>query len=292
MLWINQEFLPMFNTTEIIIDTFVERLRTYYQQAFGLLDPENPNIISYFGRLALENLANSDAAYHNMEHTILVTEVGQLILKGKHIREGGVHPYDWLHFTLGSLCHDLGYHRGILPEDKPGHYIINKEGESIELPPGATDAALAPYHVDRSKLFVDTWFNDIKKVDANYLKEMIEHTRFPVPEKQRDRNISSYLGLQRCADLIGQIGDINYARKSAALFYELKECNMAEKMGYHNPADVRKNYPKFFWKQISPLIQEGIRLLKVTQEGKLWLSSLYSHVFVEEHGEDGLGAER
>jgi len=52
--------------------------------------------------------ANSDAPYHNAEHTMMVTLVGQEILRGKHIREGGVSPHDWLHFISSLLCHDIG----------------------------------------------------------------------------------------------------------------------------------------------------------------------------------------
>ena len=60
----------------------------------------------------MEIIANSDAPYHNAEHTMMVTLVGQEILRGKHIREGGVTPRDWLHFISSLLCHDIGYVRG------------------------------------------------------------------------------------------------------------------------------------------------------------------------------------
>ncbi|HBB33823.1 MAG TPA: metal-dependent phosphohydrolase, partial [Cyanobacteria bacterium UBA9273] len=55
----------------------------------------------------------SDALYHNVEHTILVTLVGQEILRGKHIRDGGVSCEDWLHFIISLLCHDIGYVKGV-----------------------------------------------------------------------------------------------------------------------------------------------------------------------------------
>jgi hypothetical protein len=44
--------------------------------------------------MALETIANRDALYHNVEHTILVTLVGQEVLRGKHMREGGVSSED------------------------------------------------------------------------------------------------------------------------------------------------------------------------------------------------------
>ena len=78
----------MFNPTQIVIQAFVEQLRSMYGQIYGVLEPAYPDIIGFVGRLALENIADRDAAYHDMNHTIMVTLVGQEILRGKHTREG------------------------------------------------------------------------------------------------------------------------------------------------------------------------------------------------------------
>jgi hypothetical protein len=59
-----------------------------YGQVYGVLEPAYPDIIAFVGRLALENISDSDAPYHDMNHTIMVTLVGQEILHGKHTREG------------------------------------------------------------------------------------------------------------------------------------------------------------------------------------------------------------
>ena len=90
----------MFNPTEIVIQAFVQHLQHMYGQIYGVLEPAYPDIIGFVARLSLENIADSDAAYHDMNHTIMVTLVGQEILRGKHIRDGGVTPRDWLHFTI------------------------------------------------------------------------------------------------------------------------------------------------------------------------------------------------
>src|SRR5215469_12457381 len=50
------------------------------------------------------------------------TLVGQEILRGKHISEGGVTPRDWLHFIISLLCHDIGYVRGVCRGDGNGQY--------------------------------------------------------------------------------------------------------------------------------------------------------------------------
>ena len=86
----------MFNPTEVVIDAFETQLRNAYLSTYTTLEPSYPGIISYVSRMALEIIANSDAPYHDFNHTMGVTLVGQEMLKGKHLREGGVSPQDWL----------------------------------------------------------------------------------------------------------------------------------------------------------------------------------------------------
>ena len=88
----------------------------------GRWSPANPGVISFVAQLALENIATSDAAYHDVNHTIMVTLVGQEILRGRHISVGGVTPRDWLHFIISLLCHDIGYVRGIRRGD--GEWLL------------------------------------------------------------------------------------------------------------------------------------------------------------------------
>ena len=78
----------MLNMTEVQIEAFVRRLQEGYHRTYGGLRTEYGTILAWAGSMALENIANSDALYHDVEHTILVTLVGQEILRGKHIREG------------------------------------------------------------------------------------------------------------------------------------------------------------------------------------------------------------
>ena len=109
--------------------------------------------------------------------------VDDAMRRGKHIREGGVSPHDWLHFISSLLCHDIGYVRGVCSGDSQGQYVCNEQGDFIELANGATDASLAPYHVCRSKVFVRERFGQARVVhfDTLAIERNIEHTRFPVP---------------------------------------------------------------------------------------------------------------
>ena len=144
----------MFNPTQIVIEAFIRELRTMYERTYGMLEPGYPGIISFVAQLALENIATSDAPYHDVNHTIMVTLVGQEILRGRHISVGGVTPRDWLHFIVSLLCHDIGYVRGICRGDADGSYVTKLAGDRVSVPEGATDASMTPYHVARSKLFV------------------------------------------------------------------------------------------------------------------------------------------
>jgi hypothetical protein len=274
----------MFNATSIVIDAFIRELRAMYERTYGMMEPAYPGVISFVAQIALENIATSDAAYHDVNHTIMVTLVGQEILRGRHISVGGVTPSDWLHFVISLLSHDIGYVRGICRGDGDGSYVINLAGDKVTLPEGATDASMTPYHVARSKLFVRERAEkalihlDIPTIEAN-----IEHTRFPVPEDEQHDSTDDFPGLVRAADLIGQLADINYLRKQAALFNEFRETGMCSKLKYNSVADLRGNYPDFFWRTVRPYIGDALRYLRVTQEGQQWIANLYANVFSIEH---------
>lgn len=281
----------MFNPTELVIDAFVEQLETAYSRNYGNLQSANTSIIAWAGRMALEHFASSDALYHNMEHTIMVTLVGQEILRGKHIRKGGVSNRDWLNFIISLLCHDIGHIRGICQHDSRDAYATGIGDETISLEQGATDAALSPYHVDRGKLFIHERFDGNAYIDADTIAANIELTRFPVPNDEDHQCTSSYPGLVRAADLIGQLADPNYIRKLPALYYEFQETGINEQLGYRSPVDLHKNYPTFYWNMVSRYIKDALTYLDVTQEGRQWIANLHAHVFASEHREFDFSAQ-
>ena len=276
----------MFNPTLIVIEAFIRQLRMMYHRTYEHLEPAYPGVISFVAQLALESIATSDAAYHDVNHTIMVTLVGQEILRGRHISVGGVTPRDWLHFTVSLLCHDIGYVRGICCGDGDGRYVSNMAGDTVSVPEGSTDASMTPYHVARSKLFVRERFSKaLIHLDTDEIEANIEHTRFPVPDEEQHEPTGDYPGLVRAADLIGQLADINYLRKQPALFNEFRETGMSKKLNYDSAEDLRANYPKFFWEKVQPYTVDALRYLRVTQEGQQWVANLYANVFSMEHRE-------
>jgi hypothetical protein len=256
---------------------------------FGSTDAALTELIPLAVRLALECIGNSDALYHNVEHTMLVTLAGYDIMRGRALLIP-TNASDFAHVILACLFHDIGYVRGILEGDGPDGYVIDAKGGKTKLPRGASDAALIAYHVDRSKLFVMNRLAESKFVDAARIARVIEFTRFP-PQNLDDEYKEDGL-LVRAADLIGQLGDPHYLRKANALFYEFEEVGMNRQLGYTSPADLTELYPQFYWKSISPRVQTAIQYLNVTSSGRQWVASLYSNVFRAERDLSLCGPQR
>lgn len=281
----------MFNPTLVVIEAFLRQVEETYVKTFGD-NREDLRLVLPSARHSLEIVANSDAPYHDINHTIMVTLVGLEVLRGKIQIEGDVSSKDWVHFLISLLNHDIGYVRGVCRADRNGRYVISASMETVAPPPGATDAFLTPYHVDRAKLFIIERFGHDRRLDADTIIRNIERTRFPVPSEEDHKANADMPGLLRAADLIGQMADPHYMRKISALFAEFTETGQAAKMGYETSADLRAGYPKFFWEVASPFINDGLRYLRRTQEGQQWVASLYAHVFAEEHEAPAFGPER
>ena len=279
----------MISWQELTIDVFVEQLNTAYQRTYGDVDQDFGRIVAWCGRLALENIANSDALFHDVDHTIMVSLAGQAIIEGKHLREGGVTPRDWMHFMIAVICHDIGYVKGVCRNDLNDTFATGVENETVFISPEGTDVALTPYHVDRSKLFVRERFETgllqdmTKQLDTDLIASYIEMTRFPSPDGELYKDTKGFGGLVRAADFVGQLGDPDYLRKVPALFYEFHELGLNETFGYHEPNDLRKNYASFYWNSVSPYIQDALQYLRLTEDGKQWIANMHSHVFDSEH---------
>ena len=268
----------MFNPTSVVAAAFGDHLSTTYLQYFSGRNPEYAAYLGGAARLVLERLGNSDALYHNAEHTMMVTLVGQQIMRGRLVSES-LYPEDWVHYTVALLVHDIGYARGICSGDSDDEVIINSDGETIRPPAGSSDAFLTPYHVDRGMVYARERFLNSPIIDEDRIADCVDFTRFPVPNEERFQETDSEPALVRAADLIGQMGDPYYHRKINALYQEFVESGMARQLGYNSSADLIERYPEFFWSQVQPLIGPAIRYLEQTIEGKQWVAQLYSHVF-------------
>ncbi len=280
----------MITVPELASEALGNFLADHMSRRFGATHADLTELIPSVARLALECIGNSDALYHNVEHTMLVTLAGYDIMKGRALLTP-TQPSDIAHLIVACLMHDIGYVRGILKDDSEDGYVIDDKGGRMKLPRGSSDAALTAHHVNRSKLFVMERLSRVELLDAARIARAIEYTRFPAAHEPEDPPSEEGL-LLRAADLIGQLGDPHYLRKANALYQEFEEIGLNRQLGYTSPADVTDLYPQFYWKSISPHIQSAIRYLNVTSSGRQWIASLYANVFRAERDLSLFGPER
>ena len=277
----------MITVPELAAEALGSFLTAHMSRRFGSRHANLTELIPSAARLALERIGNSDALYHNVEHTMLVTLVGYDILRGRSLLTP-TSASDYAHLLVACLFHDIGFVRGVLTGDGDDGYVVDANGGKVRLPRGSSDAALMPYHVERSKLFVMDRFVNSKLLDVNRISDAIEFTRFPISQPDARTNEEGLL--VRAANLIGQLGDPHYLRKVNALFYEFEEIGINKQFGYEAPTDLRDLYPQFFFNSVSAHLQQAIRYLNVTSSGRLWIAGLYSNVFRAERGPDLSGA--
>ncbi|SMX58835.1 putative Metal dependent phosphohydrolase [Bradyrhizobium sp. ORS 285] len=250
-------------------------LSSYMRRRFGSSHTQLSEMLPAAARIALECIGNSDALYHNVEHTLLVTLAGHEILRGRALHSH-MTAEDYVHVIMACLLHDIGYVRGLFKEDDSDGFVIDRGGRKICLPRGSSDASLMPYHVDRSKLYVINRIEGMAPLDKDRIARAIEGTRFPpLAGQQFDEEQS----IVRAADLIGQLGDPNYIRKANALYHEFEEVGINRQLGYESPADIVNRYPQFYWNSVAPHIQTEIRYLNMTSTGRQWIANLYANVF-------------
>jgi hypothetical protein len=252
-----------------------EFLRSFMRSAFGSTEKQLAEIVPNAAHVALECIGNSDALYHNVEHTLLVTLAAHEIFCGRMLHTHQTAD-DYAHIIIACLAHDIGYVRGLFKEDDADGFVIDAAGRKVVLPRGSSDASLMPYHVDRSKLYVMERIKHIVPLDTQRVAVAIEGTRFPPIEGQQYGEEASIV---RAADFIGQLGDPNYIRKANALYHEFEEVGMNRQLGYDSPADIVHRYPQFYWNSVAPHIQTEIGYLNRTTRGRQWIANLYGNVF-------------
>ncbi|HEX9469924.1 MAG TPA: metal-dependent phosphohydrolase [Bradyrhizobium sp.] len=268
----------MITVPELAADALGRFLATYMRRRFGSSQAHLVEMVPSIARIAIECIGNSDALYHNVEHTMLVTMAGHDILRGRALHTH-MPAEDYAHVIIACLTHDIGYVRGVFREDDKDGYLVDATGRKVTLPRGSSDAALLPYHVDRSKMFVMERIEGVALLDKRRIARAVEGTRFPSSFPSENEECDEEAALLRAADLIGQLGDPHYIRKANALYHEFEEAGLNRQLGYSSPADLVNLYPQFYWNSVAPHVQTAIRYLNVTSSGRQWIANLYSNVF-------------
>jgi hypothetical protein len=269
----------MITVPELAADALGEFLSNYMRRRFDSSRERHLiEVVPSIARIALECIGNSDALYHNVEHTMLVTLAGHDIMRGRALHTH-MSAEDYAHVIIACLMHDIGYVRGLFKDDDQHGYVVDPAGQKKALPRGSSDAAMLAWHVDRSKMFALERVVGIELLDPDRIARAVEGTRFPASIPTPGEKIDEEPALLRAADLIGQLGDPHYIRKANALYVEFEEAGLNRQFGYKSPADLVNLYPQFYWNCVSPHVQTAIRYLNVTSSGRQWIANLYSNVF-------------
>ena len=122
----------MITIPELAAETLGSYLAEHMGRRFGSTDARLVEIVQSAARLAIDCIGNSDALYHDVEHTMLVTLAGYDILRGRRLLKE-TSASDFAHVIIACLCHDIGYVRGILDGDNADGYVIDAKGNKAKL---------------------------------------------------------------------------------------------------------------------------------------------------------------
>ena len=106
----------MLTMVAMAADALGRTLAEDFRRTFGSINLEHAERLDAISRVALECIGRSDALYHNVEHTLLVTLVGLDILHGRMLTER-LEAEDYAHLIVACLLHDIGYVRGVVKGD-------------------------------------------------------------------------------------------------------------------------------------------------------------------------------
>jgi len=263
---------------------FIAGLDHAFVAAYGSGYPDHQRALLDAAHLMLSEIGRTNTPYHNVEHTMMVSIAGIHVAAGRVILAGPIPPEIWLSFFVSLLLHDIGYVRGIFPQDSAEVIVADGTGRMVRLPTSTSDAVLTPYHVDRSLGFLSRHFANSTTVDCNLVNACIENTRFPVPDRTKPVT-DSWPDLVRGTDLVGQLADPNYLHKIPLLFREFQESDPTRATAYESAEQMIALYPNFFWKDAFPFMTSAVKCLGQTASGRIWISSLYSQVFQIEHAQ-------
>jgi hypothetical protein len=233
---------------------------------------------------ALALLQHCTCSYHDAEHTMLVTRVGQLILKGRQQQYADVTCHDALQALVALLFHDVGYIRQLLPQDNSTSCVTDPKGTTIEVPATASDAIMTPYHVQRGMMFIAENFAANSTVDITKVQAHIQMTLFPVPKLSKFQTTDTPSAWVRGADLIGQIADPNYRNKLPSLYAEFVEFGEAQRQGYTHANDLWSNFAGFYAAKVQPYIQPSLSYLDATPQGRQWTVRLHRLIAEAQQG--------
>jgi hypothetical protein len=128
---LSQMGVQMITIPELVAQALGSFLTSDTKSRFGSSHAHLAEVVPFAARLTLDFIGNSDAPYHNIEHSMLVTLAGHDILMGRQMLRATT-AGDYSNFILACLAHDIGYVRGILQGDDDESYVVDLSGRHID----------------------------------------------------------------------------------------------------------------------------------------------------------------
>ena len=97
----------MKTASELLAEGLGDLLTSEMSRRCGATYPSLTEVVPFAAQLALDCIASSDALYHDVEHTMLVTLAGHDIFFGRALL-ANVNASDYAHFIIACVTHDIG----------------------------------------------------------------------------------------------------------------------------------------------------------------------------------------
>ena len=97
----------MITVPELAAEALGSFLADYMSKRYESWEARLVAFVPSVARIALECIGKSDALYHNVEHTMLVTLAGHDILRGRALH-AHMPPEDYAHLIVACVTHDIG----------------------------------------------------------------------------------------------------------------------------------------------------------------------------------------
>src|SRR5215472_4960545 len=120
----------MITVPELAAEALGEFIGAYMRRRFGSSQERLVEMVPSIARIALECIGNSDALYHNVEHTMLVTLAGHDIMRGRALYQH-MPAEDYATVIIACVTHDIGYVRGLFAQDDENGYVVTPTRQRV-----------------------------------------------------------------------------------------------------------------------------------------------------------------
>lgn len=226
--------------------------------------------------MAFSAMAKSDSLYFSAENLLSNAKVALEVCRALTVQGGPSEKHFFTTNLFGSvLFANVGIIRGILSDDKSGKYAVDAH-RTMKISGKHTDSVLWKYRRERSIVYLNRnkFTNDT--LDLNIVSSAIRNSDFSLDVDQNQLSVIDKL--VRSTFIIGFLSGVNFERKLVQFHHSVEEGGALDKLGYGDIGEFRKNFKEYFWSKLYGETAETLDLLKSTENGKYFVSSLYQHV--------------